>query len=309
MGATLIDGTALARRIRAEVAAEVAELAAAGTVPALAVVLVGSDPASEVYVGSKTRACREAGMADRTLHLDADVSAEELYGTIDGLNADPSVHGILLQLPLPPHLNPKPFLERIHPAKDVDGFHPLNVGRAFIGDPRGFVPATPAGIMELLRHEGVQTQGKHATIVGRSLIVSKPLFSLLMAPGPNASVTLVHRHTPEISVHTRTADILVVAVGKPGLITAEMVKPGATVIDVGVSRVDDPAAPRGYRIAGDVDFEGVSQVAGAITPVPGGVGPMTIAMLLRNTLEAARRAARRAERGAGAPSSQHAGFE
>lgn len=295
--ARLIDGAAHARAIRSEVAEGVAELAAeSGIVPGLAVVLVGSDPASEVYVASKTRACREVGMRDRTLHLDPDVSAEELNGVIDGLNADPAVHGILVQLPLPAHLNAKAVLERIHPGKDVDGFHTANVGRAFVGDPRGFVPATPAGIMELLRREEVPTRGRHAVIVGRSLIVSKPLFSLLMAPGPDASVTLVHRHTPDIAPFTRMADILVVAVGKPGLITAEMVKPGATVIDVGVSRVDAPATKKGYHIRGDVDFDGVSEVAGAITPVPGGVGPMTIAMLTRNTLEAARRAARRAAR-------------
>ncbi|MEW5930650.1 MAG: bifunctional 5,10-methylenetetrahydrofolate dehydrogenase/5,10-methenyltetrahydrofolate cyclohydrolase [Gemmatimonadota bacterium] len=294
--ARIIDGTEISRTIRAEVAAEVALLRAEGVVPGLAVVLVGNDPASEVYVRSKARACREAGMHDRTLKLGEDVSADELYGVIDGLNADPEIHGILVQLPLPPHLSPKPFLERIHPAKDVDGFHPLNVGRAFIADPRGFVPATPAGIMELLRREQVPTHGKHAVIVGRSLIVSKPLMSLLMAPGPNASVTLVHRHTPDIAPHTRMADILVVAVGKPGLITADMVKPGATVIDVGISRVPDPSARNGTRVVGDVDFEGVSRVAGAITPVPGGVGPMTITMLLRNTVDAAKRAHAAAER-------------
>ncbi len=294
--ARIIDGTEISKTIRAEVAAEAARLRADGVVPGLAVVLVGSDPASEVYVRMKARACREAGMQDRTLKLPAEVSAEELFGVIDGLNADPGIHGILVQLPLPAHLNPKPFLERIHPAKDVDGFHPLNVGRAFVGDPRGFVPATPAGIMELIRREEVPTHGKHAVIVGRSLIVSKPLMSLLMAPGPNASVTLVHRHTPDIAPHTRTADILVVAVGKPGLIRADMVKPGATVIDVGVTRVDDPSDPRGYVIRGDVDFEAVSQVAGAITPVPGGVGPMTITMLLRNTVDAAKREHARARR-------------
>lgn len=288
--ARIINGTEISRTIRAEVAAEVALLRAQGVVPGLAVVLVGNDPASEVYVRSKAKACREAGMQDRTLKLPEEVTAEELYGVIDGLNADPEIHGILLQLPLPAHLNPKPFLERIHPAKDVDGFHPLNVGRAFIADPRGFVPATPAGIMEILRREEIPTRGRHATIVGRSLIVSKPLMSLLMAPGPDASVTLVHRHTPDIAPHTRMADILIVAVGKPGLITADMVKPGATVIDVGITRVPDSGTPSGYRVAGDVDFEGVSQVAGAITPVPGGVGPMTITMLLRNTIDAARRA-------------------
>ncbi len=301
--ARIIDGTEISRTIRAEVAAEVALLRGEGVVPGLAVVLVGNDPASEVYVRSKAKACREAGMRDRTLKLAEDVGADELYGVIDGLNADPEIHGILVQLPLPAHLNPKPFLERIHPAKDVDGFHPLNVGRAFIADPRGFVPATPAGIMEMLRREQVPTHGRHAVIVGRSLIVSKPLMSLLMAPGPNASVTLVHRHTPDIAPHTRMADILVVAVGKPGLITADMVKPGATVIDVGISRVPDPAARNGTRVVGDVDFDAVSRVAGAITPVPGGVGPMTITMLLRNTVDAAKRslAARKRGRRAGRP--------
>lgn len=294
--ARIISGTEISRTIRAEVAAEVALLRGEGTVPGLAVVLVGNDPASEVYVRMKAKACREAGMQDRTLKLPSEVTADELFGVIDGLNADPGIHGILLQLPLPEHLNPKPFLERIHPAKDVDGFHPLNVGRAFIGDPRGFVPATPAGIMEILRREEVPTHGKHAVIVGRSLIVSKPLMSLLMAPGPNAGVTLVHRHTPDIAPHTRMADILVVAVGKPGLITADMVKPGATVIDVGTTRVADEGDPRGYRIAGDVDFDAVAEVAGAITPVPGGVGPMTITMLLRNTVDAAKRAHARERR-------------
>jgi methylenetetrahydrofolate dehydrogenase (NADP+)/methenyltetrahydrofolate cyclohydrolase len=205
------------------------------------------------------------------------------------------VHGILVQLPLPEHIHPKAALDRIHPAKDVDGFHPLNVGRAFVGDPHGFLPATPAGIMELIRREQIPTHGKHAVIVGRSLIVSKPLASLLMAPGPNATVTLTHRHTVDLPVYTRMADILIVAVGKPGLITADMVKPGVAVFDVGVTRVPDANDPRGYVIRGDVD-PAVAEVAGAITPVPGGVGPMTIAMLLRNTLEAARRAARKAER-------------
>lgn len=295
--ARIIDGTEISRTIRAEVAAEVALLRGAGVVPGLAVVLVGNDPASEVYVRSKAKACREAGMQDRTLQLAEDVTADELYGVIDGLNADPEIHGILVQLPLPAHLNPKPFLERIHPAKDVDGFHPLNVGRAFIADPRGFVPATPAGIMEMLHREQVPTHGRHAVIVGRSLIVSKPLMSLLMAPGPNASVTLVHRHTPDIAPHTRMADILVVAVGKPGLITSDMVKPGATVIDVGISRVPDPSAKNGTRVVGDVDFDAVSRVAGAITPVPGGVGPMTITMLLRNTVDAAKRAHAAGKRG------------
>ncbi|HEU4557821.1 MAG TPA: bifunctional 5,10-methylenetetrahydrofolate dehydrogenase/5,10-methenyltetrahydrofolate cyclohydrolase [Longimicrobium sp.] len=289
MPAKIIDGAACGRAIRDEVAAETARLKAEGTTPGLAVVLVGNDPASEVYVRSKTRACHEAGMHDRLVHLPDTVSQDELFGVIDGLNADPQVHGVLVQLPLPPHIHPKAVLERVHPAKDVDGFHPLNVGRAFVGDPRGFVPATPAGIMELMRHERIETHGKHAVIVGRSLIVSKPLASLLMAPGPNATVTLTHRHTVDLAQHTRMADILVVAVGKPGLITADMVKPGAAVFDVGTTRVPDEKHAKGYVIRGDVDFEAVSEVAGHITPVPGGVGPMTIALLLRNTVEAAMR--------------------
>src|SRR5690606_4086490 len=240
------------------------------------------------YVRNKTRACEQLGMNGRTIHLPETVSRDELFGVIDGLNADPDVHGILVQLPIPAHLPYKSVLERIHPDKDVDGFHPLNNGLAFVGDPRGFIPATPAGIMEMLRREEVPTHGRHVVIVGRSLIVSKPLMSLLMAPGPNATVTLTHKYTPDLASHTRMADILVVAVGKPGLITPDMVKPGAVVIDVGTSRVADDSE-RGYRIAGDVDFEGVSRVASAITPVPGGVGPMTITMLLANTVEAARR--------------------
>lgn len=297
--ARVISGTEISREIRAEVAAGVAALRAEGTVPGLSVVLVGSDPASEVYVRSKTRACEEVGMRGRTLHLPATVDREELFGVIDGLNADPGVHGILVQLPIPEHLPYKAVLERIDPDKDVDGFHPFNAGLAFVGDPRGFVPATPAGILEMIRREEVPTRGRHVVIVGRSLIVSKPLASLLMAPGPDATVTLTHKYTTDLASHTRMADILVVAVGKPGLITAEMVKPGAVVIDVGVNRVADADAERGYRIVGDVSGE-VAEVAGAITPVPGGVGPMTITMLLVNTLEAARRAhARGAPRGDG----------
>ncbi|MGI9188666.1 MAG: bifunctional 5,10-methylenetetrahydrofolate dehydrogenase/5,10-methenyltetrahydrofolate cyclohydrolase, partial [Longimicrobiaceae bacterium] len=271
----------------------VAGLASSGVVPGLTVVLVGDDPASAAYVGAKARACEKVGITERTLTLPSDVGREELFGAIDGLNADPGVHGILVQLPLPEHLDSKQVLSRIRPHKDVDGFHPLNVGRAFVADPRGFVPATPAGVMELIRRAEIPTHGQHAVILGRSLIVGKPLASLLMAPGANATVTLAHRHTPDITVHTRLADILIVAVGKPGLVTADMVKPGATVIDVGITRVPDPTAPRGYRLTGDVDFAGVSEAAGAITPVPGGVGPMTITMLLRNTVEAARRSGRK----------------
>jgi methylenetetrahydrofolate dehydrogenase (NADP+) / methenyltetrahydrofolate cyclohydrolase len=290
--ARIIDGTGISTELRRGIAERVDRLRAQGVVPGLTVVLVGDDPASEVYVRRKAQACEKVGIASRTTKLSESVSEEELFGVIDGLNADPSVHGMLVQLPLPRHLPYKAVLERIRPRKDVDGFHPLNNGLAFIGDPRGFVPATPAGILEILRHEQIPTHGRHVVIVGRSLIVSKPLASLLMAPGPNATVTLTHRYTENLASHTRMADILVVAVGQPGLITADMVKPGVVVIDVGVTRVEDPDAPGGSRIAGDVDFEGVSAVATAITPVPGGVGPMTITMLLRNTVEAAERFAR-----------------
>lgn len=285
--ARIIDGTAMSREIRGEIATGVAELKERGVVPGLAVVLVGNDPASHVYVNMKARACERVGMLSRTIQMDEGVGREELFRVIDGLNADPDIHGILVQLPIPQHLPYKEVLERVDPSKDVDGFHPLNAGRAFVGDPRGFVPATPAGIMEMIRREGIPTHGKHVVIVGRSLIVSKPLASLLMAPGPNATVTLTHKYTEDLASHTRMADILVVAVGKPGLITADMVKPGVVVIDVGVTRVDDPDTDGGYRIEGDVDFEGVSELASAITPVPGGVGPMTITMLLSNTLKAA----------------------
>lgn len=285
--ARIIDGTRIAQEIRATVQARAEVLTREGTVPGLAVVLVGDDPASAVYVRMKARACRESGIASWTIELPQAVTREELLAVIDGLNADPSVHGVLVQLPLPAHLEPREVLERVDPSKDVDGFHPLNAGRAFIGDPRGFVPATTAGILELLRREQIPTAGRHAVVVGRSLIVSKPLLSLLVAPGSDATATMVHRLTPDIAPHTRMADILVVAVGKPGLIRADMVKPGAVVIDVGTTRVADPAEPRGYRLVGDVDFDAVSEVASAITPVPGGVGPMTIAMLLVNTLTAA----------------------
>jgi methylenetetrahydrofolate dehydrogenase (NADP+) / methenyltetrahydrofolate cyclohydrolase len=292
--ARIIDGTAISKAIRQELIAEVDALRAHGTTPGLTAVLVGDDPASEVYVRRKTQACEQVGMRARTVKLPVEIEREELFGVLDGLNADPDVHGILVQLPLPEHLNSKDVLARVHPQKDVDGFHPLNAGYAFVGDPRGFVPATPAGIMEMLRREQVPTRGRHAVIVGRSLIVSKPLASLLMAPGPDATVTLTHKWTPDLASHTRMADILVVSVGKPGLITADMVKPGATVIDVGINRIASPDGAT--RIVGDVDFAGVGEVAGAITPVPGGVGPMTITMLLVNTVEAARRADRAGSR-------------
>lgn len=285
----IINGAEISRQLLGEITEGVAALRDQGTTPGLAVVLVGTDPASEVYVRMKVRTCTQAGMVSRQHVLPENVTADELFAVIDLLNEDPDIHGILVQLPLPPHLPYKEVLERVLPGKDVDGFHPLNAGRSFVGDPLGFVPATPAGIMEMFRREGIVTEGKYVVIVGRSLIVSKPLASLLMAPGPNATVTVTHRFTADLASHTRNADILIVAVGRPGMITADMVKPGAVIIDVGTNRVSDSTAAAGYRIVGDVDFEGVSKVAAAITPVPGGVGPMTIAMLLSNTLEAARR--------------------
>lgn len=290
--ARILSGTELSRRLRGEIASEVDELRQAGVEPALTAVLVGEDPASELYVRKKAEACERVGIRQRTIRLEAEVSPAELHGVINGVNTDPGVHGILVQLPLPGHLPQKAVLEWVHPAKDVDGFHPLNVGRAFVGDPEAFLPATPAGIMALVKDAEIPTYGQHVVIVGRSLIVGKPLASLFMAPGADATVTLAHRHTRDLASHTRAADILIVAVGKPNLITAGMVKPGATVIDVGITRVPDPERANGSRLAGDVDFDEVSKIAGAITPVPGGVGPMTITFLLRNTVDAARRSTR-----------------
>lgn len=291
----IIDGTEISRVMREEMGREVAALRASGITPGLSVVLVGNNPASQAYVASKTRACEALGMRGHTLHLPEEVSKEELFAVIDRLNADPAVHGILVQLPLPAHLPYKAVLEHIHPDKDVDGFHPLNAGLAFVGDPRAFIPCTPAGIMEMIRRENIPTRGKHVVIVGRSLIVSKPLASLLMAPGPDATVTLTHRHTQDLASLTRQADILIVAVGKQNLITADMVKPGVVVFDVGQNRIPDESSPRGSRMVGDVDFAAVSEKAEAITPVPGGVGPMTITMLLANTIQAARQLQRARE--------------
>jgi methylenetetrahydrofolate dehydrogenase (NADP+) / methenyltetrahydrofolate cyclohydrolase len=262
--AKLIDGAAVARDIRAEVARDTADLVSRGVTPGLAVVLVGDDPASAVYVRSKGRACEEAGMHSVTIRLPAKTSQDELLDHVDRLNADPAIHGILVQMPLPKHMRPDAVIRRISPAKDVDGFHPVNVGKLLIGERDGFAPCTPAGVQELLVRSGVETRGADCVIVGRSNIVGR-----------------------DLAAHTRRADILVAAIGRARFVTADMVKPGAVVIDVGVNRVDEPRAKNGYILAGDVDFAPVSQVASLITPVPGGVGPMTIAMLLRNTVKAA----------------------
>jgi methylenetetrahydrofolate dehydrogenase (NADP+)/methenyltetrahydrofolate cyclohydrolase len=289
--AEIIDGTAIAASIRAEVARHVQVLRARGVRPGLAVILVGDDPASQVYVRMKGKACEEAGMHSVTMRLDASTSQEELLAEIDALNSDPAIHGILVQMPVPKQINAEAVVRRIRPEKDVDGFHPINVGKVFIGERDGFSPATPAGVQQLLLRSSVEIAGKHCVIIGRSNIVGKPMASLMIqnAPGGNATVTVCHSHTRNLAEHAKRADILIVAIGKPRTVTANMVKPGAIVIDVGVNRVDDSKSKRGYSLVGDVDFEGVRKVASKITPVPGGVGPMTIAMLLSNTLRAAER--------------------
>jgi methylenetetrahydrofolate dehydrogenase (NADP+)/methenyltetrahydrofolate cyclohydrolase len=284
VSAEIIDGKALAQEVRRRVAEEVAAFSAStGIIPGLTVILVGDDPASRVYVGSKQKASSAAGMSGSVLRLPASVSQPELLATIDRLNADPAVHGILVQMPLPRHIDERTVIERVAPLKDVDGLHPENVGRLGQGSPR-FVPCTPLGIRELLIHAGVETRGAHAVVLGRSQLVGKPTALLLMQKGQggDATVTVCHTATRDPLAFARQADILVVAMGRPEQVTADWIKPGAVVIDVGIHKRDDGT------LCGDVAFEGVSRVASRITPVPGGVGPMTVAMLLRNTLQAAR---------------------
>ena len=276
--------------MRAELQREIRTLGARGIRPGLAAVLVGSNPASATCVRMKGMACEEAGLYHETIRLPPETSEAELLTLIDRLNADPKIHGILVQLPLPKQIDSQRVLRRVAPAKDVDGFHPENVGKVSIGDPTGFRPATPYGVQQLLLRSGVDTTGRHAVIVGRSNIVGRPMAALLLQDGPggNATVTVCHSRTREIKAFTRLADILIVAMGKPEFVTGEMIKPGAVVVDVGTNRVDDPTAKQGYRLVGDVQFAEARLVAGAITPVPGGVGPMTITMLLYNTVQAAR---------------------
>jgi methylenetetrahydrofolate dehydrogenase (NADP+) / methenyltetrahydrofolate cyclohydrolase len=293
MTVRLLDGVAMGRQIREEVAGQVAELLGRGIKPGLAVVLVGEDPASQVYVRSKGKACEEAGMKSVTHRLPAETSQDDILALIDQLNADSTIHGILVQLPLPKHVHSDTVLRRVDPAKDVDGFHPFNIGKLVIGDPTAFRPATPYGVQQMLMRSGIETKGAHAVIVGRSTIVGRPMASLLLhdRPGGNATVTVCHSRSRDLPSITRSADILIVAIGKAKFVTLDMVRPGAVVIDVGINRVDDASAPKGYRLVGDVDFEPIKEIASAITPVPGGVGPMTIAMLLVNTVQAARMAA------------------
>lgn len=290
MPAKLIDGNAIGAEMRAELTGEITALKKKGITPGLAVVLVGDNPASHVYVRMKGKACEAAGMHSVTIRLPKETSQADLLQEIARLNADPAIHGILVQLPLPKQIDSSRVLHAIDPRKDVDGFHPENVGKVAGGDASGFRPATPYGVQQLLLRAGVETKGAHAVIVGRSNIVGRPMAALLLQDGPggNATVTVCHSRTRNIEHHTRDADILIVAIGKPEFVTGNMVKPGAVVIDVGVNRVDDPSRKQGYRLVGDVKFEEAKQVASAITPVPGGVGPMTITMLLYNTVQAAK---------------------
>lgn len=275
--------------MRAELGADIARLKERGVTPGLAAVLVGENPASATYVRMKGKACDEVGLYHETITRPADMSEADLLALVDRLNADPRIHGILVQLPLPRHIHAGRVLLRIDPAKDVDGFHPMNVGKVSSGDPTGFRPATPYGVQQLLVRSGIETTGAHVVIVGRSNIVGRPMAALLLQDGPggNATVTVCHSRTRNMPSVTRLADILIVAMGKPEFVTGDMIRPGAVVIDVGVNRVADPAAKQGYRLVGDVKFAEASTVASAITPVPGGVGPMTITMLLVNTVQAA----------------------
>ncbi len=292
MTAEIIDGKQIAAEIRAELKAEVARLAEQGVVPGLGVILVGDDPASHSYVTGKERACEEMGIYSDDNRLPAETTQAELMDLVAKMNANPKINGILVQLPLPDHLDESEVLLAIDPAKDVDGFHPVSVGKMVIGE-KTFLSCTPHGVLHLLLRSGVTLEGAHVVIVGRSNLVGKPLANMLIQKSPtgNATVTVCHTRTRDLAGHTRQADILVAAVGRPHTITGDMVKDGAVVIDVGVNRVEDVTKKRGYRLVGDVDFEAVKEKASLITPVPGGVGPMTITMLLYNTVESAKRAA------------------
>ena len=293
MPAELIDGNAIAKSIRQEVTLEVATLVARGITPGLAVVLVGDDPASEVYVRNKGRACDEAGMHSVTINMPAATTQQELLAQVKRLNEDPAIHGILVQMPLPKHLDAEVVIRSILPAKDVDGFHPVNVGKNLIGERDGFVPCTPAGVQEMLARSGTVTKGKECVIVGRSNIVGKPMMALMVQNGPNANatVTVCHSATRDLKEHTLRAEILIVAAGKAKMVTGDMVREGAVVIDVGINRIEDASTKSGFRLVGDVDFASARERASKITPVPGGVGPMTIAMLLKNTVRAAEQSA------------------
>ncbi len=288
MSAVIIDGKKIAEEIKLEIKQEVEALKKRNIIPKLTAVLVGENPASQVYVRNKGKACVEAGMDHETIHLPAETEETKLLDLIRQLNDDKKVSGILVQLPLPKHIRESAVINAIAPHKDVDCFHPYNVGKMAMGDPI-FLPCTPAGIQELLTRSGIDTDGKHTVIVGRSNIVGKPLANMLIqkSKGANATVTVCHTGTPDMAYFTKQADIVIAAAGKPEMLTGAMLKKGAVVIDVGINRIDDPTTKSGTRLVGDVHFDSAKEVASAITPVPGGVGPMTIAMLLKNTLKAA----------------------
>ena len=290
MTAKLILGKEVSEEIYGELRQRIEALKARGVTPGLAVVLVGDDPASQVYVRKKGEMCEELGMRSTTIVMPKETTQEELLRKVAELNADPSIHGYLVQLPLPDHIDEEAVIDAIDPSKDVDCFHPSNVGRMLIGDP-DFLPATPAGVQQMLVRSGIETAGRHVVVVGRSNIVGKPMAAMMVQRGAGAdsTVTVVHSKTPNLAEITSTADILVVAIGKPRFITADMVKEGAVVIDVGTNRIQDPTHPKGSRLVGDVDFDTVKEKASYITPVPGGVGPMTICMLMANAVRAAER--------------------
>jgi methylenetetrahydrofolate dehydrogenase (NADP+)/methenyltetrahydrofolate cyclohydrolase len=291
MAAQIIDGNKIAAQIRGELEKEIIALKEKhGVIPGLAVVLVGENPASQQYVKNKNKAAHEIGIYSEQHNLSKDTPEAELLALVGKLNADPKIHGILVQLPLPKHINEKKVLLLIDPEKDVDGFHPMNLGRMMVGDP-AYLPCTPHGVVKMLAYSGVKPSGKHVVVVGRSNIVGKPVANMLVqkAEGADATVTICHSRTKDLPSVTRQADILIAAMGQPEFVTAEMVKPGAVVIDVGVNRVDDPSNPKGFRWVGDVKYEEVAAKASAISPVPGGVGPMTITMLLYNTVQSAKR--------------------
>lgn len=288
MAAKILDGKAISAEIRAELKARVSELKEQGIVPGLGVLLVGDDPASRSYVTAKEKACEETGLYSKEIKLPATASHKEILDVVNAFNADDQIDGILVQLPLPDSSMEQSVIEAIHPEKDVDGFHPVNVGRMMLGLP-AFLPCTPHGVLQILKRSGIKTSGAHVVVIGRSNIVGRPLVNLLSQKSElgNATVTMCHTRTKNMKELTLQADIVVAAVGRPNTVTADMVKPGAVVIDVGVNRIEDDTKKRGYRLAGDVDFAAVAEKASAITPVPGGVGPMTITMLLANTVESA----------------------
>ncbi len=292
MAATIIDGKLVAQDIRAELKAEVARLKEEGIVPGLGVILVGEDPASKSYVTAKEKACAEIGLYSDDNRLLAETPQKDLIDLVKSMNANPKINGILVQLPLPKQIDESEVLLTIDPAKDVDGFHPMNVGKMVVGE-QAFLPCTPHGVVQLLVRSGVKIEGAHVVVVGRSNIVGKPVANMLLQkkPNANATVTLCHTRTKDVGSFTRQADIVIAAAGRPNTVTADMVKEGAVVIDVGVNRVEDATKKKGYRLVGDVDFEAVKEKASLITPVPGGVGPMTITMLLHNTVESAKLAA------------------